>query len=272
MSRRRHDENEFFHFDSLRALADAFERENVAAEVEEADSDWAGGTRVDALAHARNGDISHVSEAESYADRMLSQLDMGDLVPRWEPDVVGNMPIVPNYLAGVPESMMARHEVVTESSPIEIWANTTVSGTCSARSMIRRGVITLAFAIAIERIRPARIVLFSTTDAGNVAIRLSSPIDVSEVCAAFCRPSITRQLIYRYVDRPYKASLGWSSWSVALTGNEEREREALMRYAGMPENAIHLSTERLGDYADLSDEEIIDVLNSKVRKAMEVED
>ena len=137
------------------------------------------------------------------------------------------------------------------------------------RGMVRRGVVTLAFAMALSRVRNVRLVIYSTVEAASVAIRLASPIDYSEVCAAFCQPSITRQLFYGWAvafkKDPY-STLKWANWAETATWSRSTERDALMKKAGMPEDAILLTTERLGGYADLSDGDLVKVLNEKVQE------
>ena len=252
------------HFESLAEFARACQKRDIGG----IGSDrWSGGTVEDAYSFALQGDVSHVPEAEAMADKVLSQIDFSDLVPRWEPSPVGFFPIVPNALAGVPDSMLAREEMPAQDSEIEIWANTTVSGACSAKDMVRRGVVTLALAIALEHVRPVRLVLYSTMDRHNVAIRLSSPLDVSEVCAAFCQPSVTRRLVYGW-DMQNGSRGKWASWAETQKGRDE-EREALVKVMGMPKDALHLSTEKLGRYSYVSDAQLVEIINSKVREFMD---
>ena len=44
------------------------------------------------------------------------------------------------------------------------------------------------------------------------------------------------------------------------------ERKALIDYAGMPEDAVRLGTEKLGSYARVSDDELVEILNRKLRE------
>lgn len=257
-------DTKFYHFDGLAAFADDCERNNA---LHNASESWAGGTAKDALAYARQGDISQVAKAESLLDQLDSEIDSNSVRPVWMPSVVGNFPIVPAYLAGTPEAMMARSDVPDARGEVEIWANTTVSSSCKARDMMRRGVVTMAFAMALARTRNVKIVLYSTCDKSNVAIRLSSPLDISEVCAAFCQPSITRQLIYGHADLDGFTG-HWADWA-EVKRSREAERKALGKYAGMPADAVHLSTETLGEYSSMTDDKLVEILNAKIREYME---
>lgn len=253
-------DTKFYHYASL---AD-FARGCQARRHEERDSDWAGGSREDALRWCRTGDTSKVAEAERLLEKLDTEIDSDGMRPMWTPSVVGSFPIVPAYLAGTPESMLARTDVPDARGEIEIWANTTVSCDCSARDMMRRGVVTLAFAMALSRIRNATVVLYGTTNGSNVAIRLANPLDISEACAAFCQPSITRQLIYSHADQDgfYGA---WAAWAETMKGAAV-ERRALIDHAGMPEDAVRLGTEKLGEYASVSDDDLVRILNEKLRE------
>lgn len=252
----------FYHFSGLAAFGRECKERRLYNP--SASDDWAGGTAEQAYNFCERGDVSRVPDAERIVERLDDSIDSEGLVQRWEPSVVGAFPLVPAYLAGTPESMLTKNDVPDARGDVEIWANTTVSAKCSAHDMMRRGVVTLAFAMALSRVRNVRIVLYSTCNSSNVAIRLGSPIDYSEVCAAFCQPSITRRLIYGHA-RPDGFHGKWASWSEVLKGRSV-ERDALERFAGMPTDAVHLSTETLGGYADMDDNRLVEILNAKLRE------
>lgn len=234
---------------------------------QESSDDWCGGSWTKAVQYCREGDLSKVAEAEEIVDKLDSEIDSDGVRPMWAPSVVGPLPLVPAYLAGTPESMLAKTDVPDSRGDLEIWANTTVSSNCSSRDMMRRGVVTLAFAMALSRVRNVRLVIYSTVEGASVAIRLSTPIDYSEVCAMFCQPSVTRKLIYCHgkANRRRTGSLYWADWCQLYAG-VEGERKALIEKGGMPEDAIMLGTEKLGSYAEYTNEQLVKVLNEKVRE------
>lgn len=252
----------------VRAVNEVHDRPNVKRDCQSHD-EWAGGSWDDAVRYAVEGDLSQVEAAEKLVDKLDREIDTDGVRPMWMPSVVGALPLVPAYLAGTPEAMLARTDVPDARGDVEIWANTTVSSNCRSRDMVRRGVVTLAFAMALSRVRNVQIVIYSTCEAESVAIRLASPIDYSEVCASFCQSNITRKLFYGWAvahkKNPY-ATLRWASWAESVTGAMSTERDALTERAGMPEDAILLTTERLGGYANLSDDDLVKVLNEKVRE------
>lgn len=259
--------------DSFASMADFVRAVN---EVRGADRDsasndgWAGGSWDDAVRYALDGDLSQVKTAEELVDSLDSEIETDGTRPIWMPSVVGALPLVPAYLAGTPEAMLAKTDVPDVRGDVEIWANTTVSSKCSNADMVRHGVVILAFAMALSRVRNVRLVIYSSCEAASVAIRLSSPIDYSEVCAAFCQPSITRKLFYGWADahrdNPWRSSLRWADWAAAITRDDETERDALRKKAGMPEDALLLTTGQLGRYANFTDRDLVEVLNAKVRE------
>jgi len=255
-------DSKFYHYTSLASFASACQARGHGYYSPCRDK-WAGGTRDEATRFCRNGDLSKVAAAESLVEKLDAEIDAEGFWPVWQPAVVGSFPLVPAYIAGTPESMLARTDVPDPRGGVEIWANTTVSASCSAADMMRRGVVTLAFAMALSRVRNVSIVLYSTCDGSNVAIRMSSPLDFSEVCAAFCQPSITRHLIYGHAV-PDGYSGCWSCWAETQRG-ADAERKALEKYAGMPPDALRLGTEKLGEYSSVTDDRLVEILNEKVR-------
>ncbi|MBQ2632008.1 MAG: hypothetical protein IJG13_20215 [Kiritimatiellae bacterium] len=227
---------------------------------------WAGGTKDDAIRYALHGDVSAVPEAEKIVSRLDDQIDSEGIRQTWEPSVVGYVPLVPAYLAGACESMLAPSDAPDSRGDLEIWVDTSVSANVKTKDMRRRGVVVLALALALSRVRNVRIVVYCSNEGPTPAIRLSSPLDISEVCAAVCQPSFTRQLMFRYsmLTPTYDGCIAWATWA-AGRGDVEAERRALME-GGMPEDAIHLPCQKMGEFASLSDEDLIDFLNGKLRE------
>lgn len=263
-------DTKFYRFEGLAELARSCQARRRCGYTGDEDVKWAKGSMADAVKWCETGDTSKVAEAERLLERLDTEIDSNAVRPMWTPSVVGNFPLVPAYLAGTPEAMLARTDVPDARGEIEVWANTTVSAGCSARDMMRRGVVTLAFVMALSRVRNVTVVLYGTLDGSNVAVRLASPLDVSEACAAFCQPSITRQLIYGHgMDDGFTG--GWAEWAEVRRGPAV-ERKALIDYAGMPEDAVRLGTEKLGSYARVSDDELVEILNRKLREVAGKED
>ncbi len=253
---------EFSVFDGLADFADGCERRGTTRNT--CEDEWAGGSGKDALAFARHGDVSHVVEAERILEKLGTEIDSDGVRPVWTPAVVGTFPLVPAYLAGTPEAMLARTDVPDARGEIEVWADPTASGVCDQKDMVRRGVVTMAFTMALSRVRNVRMVVYTTNGVGDVVIRLASPMDVSEVCAAFCQTSITRHLIYAW-SHSYGWSGAWARWSEVKAGRDV-ERTTLEKLAGMPNDAVHLSVEKLGEYSSVSDDDLVKILNGKLRE------
>jgi len=228
---------------------------------------WAGGSYDDALRYASAGDLKYVSEAERLVEKIDSELDTEGLRPMWQPSVVGNFPLVPAYIAGTPESMLARTDVPDARGGLDLWVELGCSCSVKQSDMRRRGVCVLAAAMALSRVRNVRVVLFTAFKHTNMAIRLQCPFDVSEVCGMITQTSVTRQLTYRY--SMYRlgeySGIPWATWGVHSC-NTESYRGPLVKYAGMPEDAELITMQRLGDWGAMTDEELVDTINGMLRR------
>lgn len=255
---------DFMLFDSPAEFARECAKPGVKA-YESDDIDWAGGSFDDAVKYAKNGDLAYVQDAERIVERIDSELDTEGLRPVWQPSVVGNFPLVPAYIAGTPESMLARTDVPDARGDLDLWVEMGVSCSVSQSDMRRRGVCVLGAAMALSRVRNVRVVLFTAFDHTNMAISLQCPLDVSEICGMITQTSVTRQLTYRY--SMYR--LGeYSSIPFARWGAKYNEyRPHLVKYAGMPENAELLTMHALGQWSKKSDEDFIQTINEMLRRA-----
>src|SRR4249920_655438 len=99
-----------------------------------------GESSAEALRLVRQGDERRVQAAGAICDKFQNDIDLGQSWPQWEPDVCGAYPIVPNFLAGVPETMMRRQVVPSDRAPIVIWVCVTSSGGCDAGALEKRGI------------------------------------------------------------------------------------------------------------------------------------
>lgn len=224
---------------------------------------WIGGTLEDARRYATEGDVSMVEEAEFIVGRLDAELALEDLTDAWQPSVCGVIPLVPAYLAGAPEAMLAKSQTLTDKSEVEIWVSTTVSGGVSTDEMKRRGTVLLAFAMAVQRVRPVRLVAFCESEKMAACVKMSQPLDFSEVCATFCQPSITRGLFYGFA-KSYGypgGGLKWANWA-----HDKTKRDVVLKSVGMADNALVLTAQRdLADLADLPEGELVKRLNDQVR-------
>lgn len=167
-------------------------------------ADWAGGTRDDAVLHCTHGDTSRVAEAEEMIERLTLDID----IPRsaWTPAPCGAYPIIPEYLAGRPDSMRRRIMTDTDTAPIRLYLDLVSSGGIDADVLLRRGVAFLALAMALSRVRPVTLSVVmpmaTNSDRGGqiVVIQINAaPLDIATACGALCDGAVTRGLGYAYL-------------------------------------------------------------------------
>lgn len=253
-------------FNSLPEFVDAWLKCDVRDWFEASSSAWRGGDKADVYRFASSGDLDAVEAAERIVGRIDANVSLEDLRDNWQTSVCGVIPVVPAYLAGAPESMLAMVPALSDKSEIEIWVSPTVSGGVSVEDLKRRGRCLLAFIMAVQRVRPVRLVVFCESEARAACIRMTCPLDFSEVCAMICQPVMVRGLLYSYSyafnGKPYGA-LGWASW--AKDGDGRRDKA--LKSVGMPDNALVLTAQRdLKDLADLTEDEFVERLNKMVRE------
>jgi len=262
------DERNFSVFDSFREFADACEnqaKDGGSYSYRDEDDDWYGGSLAQALAFARHGDLAAVSQAERLVEKIDAEIDSDGMRPMWTPSVVGNFPIVPAYLAGTPESMLARTDVPDPRGDLEMWVELGCPAYVTAAQMRHRGVCVLAAVMALSRIRNVRLVCFTGYQNANMAVRLQYPLDISEACGALCQPCVKRRLTHGYSETLNCSSLPQASWG-AKSGSVESYRRALAEYAGMPEDAEIVTRARLEEWQDASEDQIVDTINKMLRR------
>ena len=264
-------------FDSSADFADACDmpsaRRFISKIAERYNESWSGGTAEQALAFARHGDMTYVSEAERLVEKIDAEIDSEGMRPVWEPSVVGHFPLVPAYLAGTPEAMLARTDVPDARGDLELWVEMGCSASVQQSDMRRRGVCVLAAAMALSRIRNVRITCFTAFRYNNMTVPLRFPMDVSEVCGMITQTSVTRLLMYGYSDSVTGDDTGipWARWGVH-SGDPESYRAMLTKHAGMPADAELLTMHKLGVMSRISDDELVEILNRKLREVAGKED
>lgn len=258
------DERNFSVFDSFREFADACEKQSrsgrSAYSYRDTDDRWYGGTFADALAFARHGDLTYVAEAEKLVGKIDAEIDSDGVRPMWTPSVVGNFPLVPAYLAGTPEAMLARTDVPDPRGDLEVWVELGCASGVKVSQMRRRGVCVLAAVMALSRIRNVRLVCFTGYQNANMAVRLQYPLDISEACGVLCQPCVKRRLTHGYSITLNESDLPQASWG-AKSGRLESYRKALVEYAGMPEDAEIIARAKLEEWEQEDESQIVETIN-----------
>lgn len=155
----------------------------------------------DSIRLAISGDTSRVAAAE----KLLSQINAEIDVPErpWIADCAGAYPVVPDFLAGMPDCMRRRDTVESDAAPVRIFHCIEGSMALSADQMMRRGCAVLALVMALSRVRPVELLVYCslTDDRGNdssvIAAPINStPLDLATAAYALTSAGFVRRLVY----------------------------------------------------------------------------
>ena len=234
--------------------------------------EWAGGSFADTVNVCKLGDLAAVNEAEKLADMICDSVDVSGLVPSWRLDVSGAFACVPEYLAGSPECMYNQCPVQSTASPLDMAICITVSWKMDQAEMRRRGVCLLAAAMAINRVRPVNLWLYSNAYFERPLVRLSSRFDVSEVCAALTRPAVSRHLFVGY---SYNALISachpkWCYGVPLLEWDQETAKRKLVELGGLSHDCLVL-TNKIGEWANMERAAFVEELNGMIRNVASVD-
>jgi hypothetical protein len=127
-------------------------------------SDFSGMPYDRALTTLRDGDASRVVLAKDLFDKVVmseaATIGRDILLPA----IVGNVPLVPAVIAGIPDNMLARSRIEMESAfaPIRIFYDCGVSEGVNQKQILERGIICLAFTMVMNTIRPIELYTVAT--------------------------------------------------------------------------------------------------------------
>lgn len=198
-------------------------------------------------------------------ERNLDAWDIDSLLTegcsRWEPSRVGVMPIVPNVVAGIPETMLAQY-VVHEAAkhPLTIMVDVGVSASVSAAEAARYGAAVAALVLTLQRVRPVE--LFVTDTLGDKGpkvtatvpiVRLgAAPFDPAQIAYALADVSFTRRLAfeYKWIFAP-SAHIPWA-WGLYNDLEERSARAAYLAGSELGDNFLYLSSIRTIDQKEIA--------------------
>jgi len=160
------------------------------------------------LQRSRKGDKRLVARSEAILAQLEDQIVR---TKRWRnvDDIVGAVPNVANFLAGVPQCMRRRARTENERGPVSIFMDMTVSSGVSAEKMLARGITVLAFARLLVEHRAvelwAGVALGEGAWSSTVAWKIETkPIDLARAAHLISAPAMTRLIGYGLAisDRP----------------------------------------------------------------------
>jgi hypothetical protein len=177
-------------------------------------SEWSGNISIrESIHQTRNGDLSSVSESDTFMNRLEDQVFASS---GWKNiyDVVGAVPSIPAYIAGVPECMRRRARTTTDTSPLAVCVDLTSSGGINAKDVKKRGIAILALVRLLANIRPielyANVALGKDGFAGEIVCKIeTTPLDLARAAHILTHPSVSRGMGYKTLQNKYHTSGGW---------------------------------------------------------------
>jgi hypothetical protein len=200
----------WFHFPSPHDFVDACKDASVQFNAR----GWSGQLSSDeAYQYTLAGDDSRVEKCQALVDQFSNDCDLALSYPTWNPDVCGAYPLVPEFLAGLPECMMRRQMTDSDRAPVTLWVCVTSSGGIDAEECEARGIAIMALAMALSQTRAVNVRLFSGLDGPMrnhlVTVDLPQPFSLAQAAFILSSQSFSRGLTYKFLDNESGAGGGW---------------------------------------------------------------
>lgn len=212
--------NTIFHFDSPLELAEhikASPRYERDTHIVGSNSRFYGDTPIHKLyQYCATGNDSLVSEAQAMLDK--AQINVETTAYVETPEVAGFFPCVPEVLAGEPECMRTVERTSANTAPLSVVIDLTTSATISTDFVRQRGVLLLAFVMAMCATRPVSLYVCTAMDGRAVererlsacVVRLNTaPLDLATACFALTDAGFYRRLFYAVQSREGGSIGGW---------------------------------------------------------------
>lgn len=180
----------------------------------------------EAAAYILNG---ATEQEQAEARKLIDKIDggiHGRNRSEWTASVSGAYPMVPDFLAGVPDNMRRRVAVESDVSPLRLYVDLGVSGGLSRAAMSKRGAAVAALAMALGQTRPVELYAFTTgkfdsRDTDITVVRMdTTPMSLSHIVAVFSSPQFSRAVDfaigYRSAGHPNDKKHGMIGWGWSL--------------------------------------------------------
>lgn len=168
----------------------------------------------------------------------------GRTMPIWQPDVMGAYPMVPDFLAGMPDPMRRRAQTEQDISPIRIVVNVMVSAGVERHELAKRGAAAAALAIKLSEIRPVELwAAYGGRSAhrstvGRVRMD-TSPVDIAHLVAVLSTPQFARAVTFPVIHEANGArmnnGLGW-----AFGGGKQSSVETMREVLALDPQDIYI--------------------------------
>jgi hypothetical protein len=165
------------------------------------DSTWQGAETYDeTLALCSKGREDWAKIAEGVYDLLETggiELEMHT----WQADRAGAFPIVPDYVAGIPENMRRKIITAADTAPMSVYLNIAASASYTADDMLKRGAACTALVMALQQHRAVSMYLLAGINAGQdatfISIKIDTvPADLSQIAYLLGSASVFRKLIF----------------------------------------------------------------------------
>lgn len=207
---------------------------------------WGGSWRVgcDKLLH---GDTKNLARAMEIIDQMQDAHVFSEGLPVYAPAIVGSFANVPATIMGHPMDMFAKQSIQLESevSPITIYVETVTSGGLSVAQLNSRGVACLAFALAMNNIRPVEIYVTSSLGDGRktsvIATRIaSSPMDMPRAVFMLTDEAYSRSLNFGAANHLTGSNSMGSRWGWSGAPTDDEYIANMRKYLNMEPQDVYI--------------------------------
>lgn len=189
--------------------------------------------------------IADMQDAEVFAPHM----------PLPRASLMGSRVRMGAFLAGHPKAMSRLMSEPDQAinTPLRIVVETAVSQGLSDKDILKRGACILAFAMAMQQIRPVelKIVTMShinhSTEGGLTVKIQSNPIDLGVACAMLLSPSVIRGVNFAAKFSFDGGRFGVLNWRWGLQPTSKKYRERLMAELELGHEDILLSGGHIDD-------------------------
>jgi hypothetical protein len=183
------------------------------------DSHW-GASWEQCCNNLLQGDTTNLDAAMAIIDKMQDAQLFSEGMPVYAPSVVGAFPNVPAFMMGHPMDMFSKQMSQTDAlnTPLTIYIETTVSGGVSVKDLRSRGVAALAFALAMNNIRPVEIYTVSggLPSGGKTSIVVtriaSAPMDIARAVFMLTDEAFARKITFAAMCNMSGVDTGYISW------------------------------------------------------------
>lgn len=186
-------------------------------------------------------------------------------------DVQGAVPIVPNYLRGLPKTMSYRQPVVKKVKTMNIIYAPTANYGTGANEFIEAGIGLLSAIRAIEKSNVAIKLdcMFKNSYERNEAVigtvrikNYRDRLDLQKLCFPIAHPSMLRRIGFKFLETvPGLTNRGFASGY-----GRSPDLDELTNYLKAPDNTVVLNFYLVHRELDCDPKKIIEYINEKVQK------